>query len=72
MDEVMVYIKNILLDEKDEILNELIIMENIKKETDLFQDIKINMSLKEIMDNYETVIFKILSEKSLKQNVMKI
>ena len=46
LDEVMIYIQNIQLDENDEILDELFVMDHIKMETKLFQEMKINMSIK--------------------------
>jgi hypothetical protein len=52
MDEVMIYVQNIFLEGEEEILEEIEIMENIKSEAKLFQNMKINMTIKEIMDSF--------------------
>ena len=41
-------------------------------ETKLFQDMKIDMSIKEIMENYETVFGKIIDHKIEKHQIKKI
>lgn len=57
----MIYIQNIPLDRNNHIMEELAIMEGIKEEANRFVKMKINMSVKEIMDNCDLVIGKIIS-----------
>jgi hypothetical protein len=57
----MIYIQNIPLDRNNHIMEELGIMEGIKEEANRFVKMKINMSVKEIMDNCDLVIGKIIS-----------
>lgn len=45
----MIYIQNIPLDRNNEIMAELYVMESIKEEAQRFKEMKINMSVKEIM-----------------------
>jgi hypothetical protein len=46
----MIYIQNIPLDKNNKIMVELFVMEKIKEEAERFNEMKINMSVKEIMN----------------------
>ena len=72
MDEVMVYIRNIPLDRNNQIMAELIVMESIREEAQRFNDMKINMSVKEIMDEGDLVVGKIIAYELEKRGLRKM
>ena len=59
LSEVIAYVQNIPVEIRDsELLHNLVSLRDIHGEEKLLKDIKINMSLREILDRGEEVIFK--------------
>jgi hypothetical protein len=72
MDEVMIYIQNIPLDRSNQIMAELVVMEAIKDEAHRFRDMRIGMSVKEIMDSADLVVGRIIAHEVAKRGVPQI
>lgn len=57
---MLIYISNIPLDPSSQVMNELAVMEQVREEAPRFIAMKINMTIKEIMENYEIVLCRVL------------
>lgn len=72
IEEILIYIENIPLSRDNDLMAELETVQKIKEESERFREMKLNMSIREIIDNCEDVISKVIQYEFNKHRIYAI
>jgi hypothetical protein len=72
IEEILIYIENIPLSRDNDLMAELETVQKIKEEADRFREMKLSMSIREIIDNCEDVISKVIQYEFSKHRIYAI
>ena len=71
IDEVLIYVENIPINNRNNfIINNLETIQKISEESDIFKKMRLNMTLREMIDNYEKVVEKMVEYEIKKHDIL--